>query len=155
MRVVLYCPDIPQNTGNIGRTCLALGAELILVKPLGFSLLNKFVKRAGMDYWDQVSLTVVDSLEEVLNSTLSDNLFCLSTKGTQLYTDAPLSLEGTYIFGSESQGLPQEILKKYPTHCYTVPMKPGIRSLNLATTVGVVLYEVVRQHKGCLTAVLT
>ena len=146
MRVVLYNPDIPQNTGNIGRTCLALGASLILVRPLGFSLLDKFVKRAGMDYWDQVNVSVVDSLEEALAGVSLDKMFFLSTKGSKYYGEASLPINGTYIFGSESKGLPEEMLKQYYNHCYYLPMRPGIRSLNLATTVGVVLFEVVRQN---------
>ena len=85
MRIVLHNPDIPQNTGNIGRTCVALGAELILVRPLGFSLADKFVKRAGMDYWDQLSLSVVDSLEEALSGVPQEKIFCLTTKGSSYY----------------------------------------------------------------------
>ncbi|AHK63732.1 tRNA (cytidine(34)-2'-O)-methyltransferase [Chlamydia avium] len=146
MKVVLYNPDIPQNTGNIGRTCLALGASLILVRPLGFSLLDKFVKRAGMDYWNQVDVSVVDSLDEALAGVSPDEMFFLSTKGSQYYGDASLSTTGVYIFGSESKGLPEEVLKKYYNHCYYLPMKPQVRSLNLATTVGVVLFEAVRQN---------
>ncbi|WP_139414078.1 tRNA (cytidine(34)-2'-O)-methyltransferase [Chlamydia abortus] len=146
MKVVLYHPDIPQNTGNIGRTCVALGAELILVRPLGFSLLDKFVKRAGMDYWDKVNLSVVDSLDEVLSGVDEDKIFCLSTKGAQYYGNVVLPMDGVYVFGSESRGLPEEILKKYYNHTYYLPMKPEIRSLNLATTVGVVLFEAVRQN---------
>ncbi|MEF9519480.1 tRNA (cytidine(34)-2'-O)-methyltransferase [Chlamydia crocodili] len=146
MKVVLYNPDIPQNTGNIGRTCIALGAELILVRPLGFSLLDKFVKRAGMDYWDKVNLSVVDSLDEALSGVDQNKVFCLSTKGSQYYGDVSLPMDGVYVFGSESKGLPEEVLKKYHNHCYYLPMKPGIRSLNLATTVGVVLFEAVRQN---------
>ncbi|SPN73779.1 Putative tRNA (cytidine(34)-2'-O)-methyltransferase,putative rRNA methylase,tRNA (cytidine(34)-2'-O)-methyltransferase,SpoU rRNA Methylase family [Chlamydia serpentis] len=145
MRVVLYCPDIPQNTGNIGRTCVALGAELVLVRPLGFSLLDKFVKRAGMDYWGKVQLTVVDSLEEALKDIPEDYIFCLSTKGSALYTEAALPYLGTYVFGSESKGLPEETIKKYYKNCFRIPMHPRIRSLNLATSVGIILYEVVRQ----------
>ncbi|AGE74655.1 putative rRNA methylase [Chlamydia psittaci Mat116] len=118
MKVVLYQPDIPQNTGNIGRTCIALGAELILVRPLGFSLLDKFVKRAGMDYWDKVNLSVVDSLDEVLSGVDEDKVFCLSTKGTQYYGDVFLPMDGVYVFGSESKGLPEEVLKKH-NHTYT------------------------------------
>lgn len=146
MKVVLYNPDIPQNTGNIGRTCLALGASLILVRPLGFSLLDKFVKRAGMDYWDQVDLSVVDSLDEALDGANPNKMFFLSTKGSQYYGKASLAMDGTYVFGSESKGLPEEVLKKYYNHCYYLPMKPQVRSLNLATTVGVVLFEAVRQN---------
>lgn len=146
MKVILFSPDIPQNTGNIGRTCVALGAELILVRPLGFSLLDKFVKRAAMDYWEKLKLRVVDSLEEALQDTEKKQLFFLSTKGKKYYAHASLPLKGTFVFGSESKGLPQEVLNAYHEQCYFVPMLQGTRSLNLATTVGIVLYEVIRQN---------
>ena len=146
MRIVLHNPDIPQNTGNIGRTCVALGAELILVRPLGFSLADKFVKRAGMDYWDQLSLSVVDSLEEALSGVPQEKIFCLTTKGSSYYGERELSLDGTYIFGAESRGLPQSVLDAYPSQCLYIPMMEGTRSLNLATSVGIIMYEVVRQN---------
>lgn len=147
MKVILYNPDIPQNTGNIGRTCVALNAELILVRPLGFSLLDKFVKRAGMDYWDQLHLSVVDSVEEVLEGTPKEKIFCLSTKGSQYYAKTTLPMDGVYLFGSESKGLPAHILQKYEANSYYIPMVGETRSLNLATSVGIVLYEVVRQNQ--------
>lgn len=147
MRVVLYHPDIPQNTGNIGRTCVALGAELVLVRPLGFSLADKFVRRAGMDYWDQLQLFVADSLEEALDGIEEERVFYLSTKGTRYYGEASLFADGAYVFGSESKGLPNGVLERYRNQCFFVPMLPGTRSLNLATTVGIVLYEAVRQNQ--------
>lgn len=150
MKVVLYNPDIPQNTGNIGRTCVALGAELILVRPLGFSLLDRFVKRAGMDYWDHLKLSVVDSLEEALGDTPEKEIFCLSTKGKYYYAQAELPVNGIYVFGSESKGLPPEVLSRYREQTLYLPMQEGTRSLNLATSVGVVLYEVIRQNHPCL-----
>ena len=146
MRRVLHNPDSPQNTGNIGRTCVALGAELILVRPLGFSLADKFVKRAGMDYWDQLSLSVVDSLEEALSGVPQEKIFCLTTKGSSYYGERELPLDGTYIFGAESRGLPQSVLDAYPSQCLYIPMMEGTRSLNLATSVGIIMYEVVRQN---------
>ena len=146
MRIVLHNPDIPQNTGNIGRTCVALGAELIMVRPLGFSLADKFVKRAGMDYWDQLSLSVVDSLEEALSGVPQEKIFCLTTKGSSYYGERELPLDGTYIFGAESRGLPQSVLDAYPSQCLYIPMMEGTRSLNLATSVGIIMYEVVRQN---------
>ena len=146
MRIVLHNPDIPQNTGNIGRTCVALGAELILVRPLGFSLADKFVKRAGMDYWDQLSLSVVDSLEEARSGVPQEKIFCLTTKGSSYYGERERPLDGTYIFGAESRGLPQSVLDAYPSQCLYIPMMEGTRSLNLATSVGIIMYEVVRQN---------
>lgn len=148
MKVVLYQPDIPQNTGNIGRTCVALGASLTLVKPLGFSLLDKFVKRAGMDYWDHLDLQVVDSLDEALSGVCHEHIFCFSTKGTRYYGEVGFPTEGVYLFGSESKGLPASVLQKYQENCCYLPMRKEARSLNLATTVGVVLFEVVRQNCG-------
>lgn len=146
MKVVLYQPDIPQNTGNIGRTCVALGASLVLIRPLGFSLSDKFIKRSGMDYWEHLDLTIEDSLENVLSVTQEENLYFLSTKGTQYYAEGELNSEGVYIFGSESRGLPSDVFERYPQRIYTIPMLEEARSLNLATSVGIVLYEVVRQN---------
>ncbi|ETR80576.1 tRNA (cytidine(34)-2'-O)-methyltransferase [Chlamydia pneumoniae B21] len=117
---------------------------------MGFSLADKFVKRAGMDYWDKLQLTVVDSIEEALHDVPEDQIFCLSTKGSASYTEFSLPSSGTYVFGSESKGLPKEILKKYYKNCLRIPMQQDIRSLNLATSVGIVLYEVVRQKTVAL-----
>lgn len=153
MKVVLYNPDIPQNTGNIGRTCVALNAELILVRPLGFSLLDKFVKRAGMDYWEHLRLSVVDSIDEVLEGVSEDKIFCLSTKGSQYYANSTLPIDGVYLFGSESKGLPSDILQKYRANSYYIPMFDETRSLNLATSVGIVLYEVIRQNQDAFLSV--
>ncbi|MEG0287574.1 MAG: tRNA (cytidine(34)-2'-O)-methyltransferase [Victivallaceae bacterium] len=149
MEVVLFRPEIPQNTGNIGRTCVAVGAELTLVKPIGFSLEDRFLKRAGMDYWERLKVNLVNDLEGYLNSkySLCDLIF-FSTKGTKNYYEADLSFENRcLIFGSEGSGLPSEILDRYRNNLYTLPMIPGNRSLNLATTVGVALYESVRQKE--------
>ena len=139
MRIVLHNPDIPQNTGNIGRTCVALGAELILVRPLGFSLADKFVKRAGMDYWRELSLSVVDSLEEAVQGESKEKIFYLTTKASSYYGERELPLDGTYIFGAESKGLPQEILDANSSQCLFIPMIKGTRSLNLATSAGIVM----------------
>ncbi|WP_213358122.1 tRNA (cytidine(34)-2'-O)-methyltransferase [Chlamydiifrater phoenicopteri] len=146
MKIVLFRPDIPQNTGNIGRTCVALGASLVLVRPLGFSLSDKMIKRSGMDYWDRLDLSVVDSLEEAISDVPSDQIFLLSTQGEKYYARASLPLSGAYIFGSESQGVTREVHEKFRGRRLLVPMLDGTRSLNLATTVGVVMYEVVRQN---------
>lgn len=147
MKVVLHNPDIPQNTGNIGRTCVALNIELILVRPLGFSLLDKFVKRAGMDYWDKLRLSVVDSLDEACEGVDEEKIFYLSTKGRQYYANAVLPSDGVYVFGSESRGLPAHILQRNEKNTCFLPMVEGARSLNLATSVGAVVYEVVRQNQ--------
>lgn len=146
MKVVLFHPDIPQNTGNIGRTCVAIGATLVLVRPLGFHISDKFIKRAGMDYWDHVDLHIVDSLEEALGSVPRNKIYLLTTKGHIPYFHANLDEGGVYLFGSESSGLPADVMEAYRDCWYTVPMKPGTRSLNLATTVGLVMYEAVRQN---------
>lgn len=147
MKIVLYNPDIPQNTGNIGRTCVALNAELILVRPLGFSLLDKFIKRAGMDYWDKLRLFVVDSLEEACEGTPQEKIFYLSTKGKRYYANERLPFDGVYVFGSESKGLPESFLQKNESRTCFLPMVSDTRSLNLATSVGIVAYEVVRQNQ--------
>ncbi|WP_213318973.1 tRNA (cytidine(34)-2'-O)-methyltransferase [Chlamydiifrater volucris] len=146
MKVVLFHPDIPQNTGNIGRSCVALGASLVLVRPLGFSISDKMLKRAGMDYWPQLDFSVVDSLEEAVQGVPLSEVFLLSTRGKKYYAEVQLPLSGVYIFGSESRGVTEEIYRKYRDQCLTVPMQGGTRSLNLATTAGIVMYEVVRQN---------
>lgn len=148
VEVVLFNPEIPQNTGNIGRTCVAVGAELTLVRPLGFSLASKFLKRAGMDYWQHLRLNIVDDLEEYLFSKYSlDQLVFLTTKSDKPYYRVDLSSERLcLIFGSEGGGLPAAILEKYQKKSCTIPMNSEARSLNLASSVGIVLYESIRQR---------
>jgi len=145
--VVLIEPEIPWNTGNIGRTCLGAGAELHLVGRLGFHLDNKQVQRAGLDYWEKVKLRRHESWEQFLGTIpAKSSLFFLSTKGKKSLWDAPF-IDGAYlIFGKETAGFPKKFHEEYKEKMYRIPQKEdGIRSLNLSTAVGIVLYEALRQ----------
>ena len=149
MHVVLYEPEIHWNTGNIGRTCLAAGASLHLVEPLGFSLDEREVRRAGLDYWDRVPLTIWPDwsrFEQALPS-LGDPTF-FTTKSTRILWDAPLRRSDVLVFGPETRGLPDHILEAYPDSLASIPIAPGsVRSLNLSTAVGIALYETARQKR--------
>lgn len=140
--VILVNPEIPQNTGNIARTCVATNTLLTLVRPLGFSLSSKHVKRSGLDHWDKLQLQVVDSLEEVLR----DNFYFFSSKATKPYTDISFTQNDLLVFGSETAGFPEDCWKKHPDKFYTIPMIPDFRSLNLSNAVAIVLYEALRQN---------
>jgi tRNA (cytidine/uridine-2'-O-)-methyltransferase len=144
--VVLVEPEIPPNTGNVARLCLATGSRLHLVEPLGFSINDRQLRRAGMDYWDQVDLMYWKNLVEFERATRSPaRRFLLTTKSTRNYWDANFR-EGDYlVFGRETKGLPESLLSSDPENCLTVPMICGARSLNLATAVAIVLFEGVRQ----------
>ena len=142
MKIILYAPEIPQNAGNIARTCAVTGTQLVLVRPLGFNLSSRQMKRAGLDYWDSVPLEIVDSLEEALEPPF----YFLSTKGQKPYTEIAFEENASLIFGSESAGLPAWVHEKWPHLFYTIPMKPGARSLNLSNAAAIVLYEALRQH---------
>lgn len=147
MKVILYQPQIPQNTGNIVRTCSVTGSDLILVKPLGFSLADRWLKRAGLDYWEGVNMEVIESLETLLLNTSSPFYF-FSSKATKLYTEVSYAPNDLLIFGSETSGLPPNLIAQWPERAVTLPMIPqGGRCLNLATSVGIALYEAWRQLK--------
>ena len=141
--VVLVSPEIHWNTGNIGRTCLGTGAKLHLIRPLGFSLDSRHLKRAGLDYWPRVALSVWDDFESFKQhlNPRSDEIFLLSKSGEKPFWCAPAARKMFFVFGSETQGLPPSILAQYPGAAYAIPMTPAIRSLNLSTAVGIVLYE--------------
>jgi tRNA (cytidine/uridine-2'-O-)-methyltransferase len=144
--VVLVEPEIPPNTGNVGRLCLATGARLHLVKPLGFSLDDKTLKRAGLDYWADVSVSTWDSLEALKKAQAPDaRYFYLTTKTDRPYYSLDFLKGDFLVFGRETKGLPEELLEKNAAHCLTIPMQ-GTRSLNLATSVAIVLFEAVRQQ---------
>ncbi len=145
MKIVLYQPEIPQNTGNIGRLCVATHTELILVKPLGFFIGDKEVRRSGLDYWKDLNLKEVNSLEEIYSENPHSRFLYLSTKGKKSYTEEKFRENDILVFGSEGLGLPQVVFEKYPDQILTIPMWGPVRSLNLATSVGVVLYEAYRQ----------
>lgn len=144
MTVVLFQPQIPQNTGNIVRTCSVTGFRLALVKPLGFSVSNRRLKRAGLDYWEEVDISFLDDLAEHLDK-LSTPFYFFSSHSKRPYSEIAYTPEDHLIFGSESSGLPPIFEEKYPHLFYTLPMKTGARCLNLANTVAVVLYEALRQ----------
>ncbi len=146
-KIVLYAPEIPQNTGAIARTCAATGASLHLIQPLGFDISDAAVRRAGLDYWHLVDVSVYENLEEYLQKNGDENLWLLSTKAAACYTDAPLEGEVALLFGRETSGLPEELLEHYRDRCFRIPMKPRARSLNLASSVSVVLYDVLRRQK--------
>lgn len=145
LHVVLVEPEIPPNTGNIARLCLAAGARLHLVGPLGFSLDEKYLKRAGMDYWDKCDVRQWDSLDALRTEVGEQRFFYLTTKTTRPYWDEKFQ-DGDYlVFGRETKGLPESLLEANAAHCLTIPMSADARSLNLATSAGIVLYEAVRQ----------
>lgn len=146
--IILVEPQIPQNTGNIGRLCVALNARLHLIYPLGFDISQKEVRRAGLDYWQNLKLKTWENLESFWEKNRVDSKhFFLSTKAQNVIFDAPLQNGGFLYFGREDAGLPKELLKKYANQSYKLPMIKGVRSINLATSVGAVLYEGVRQAK--------
>ncbi len=151
LNIVLVEPEIPQNTGNIARTCAAIGAKLHLVKPLGFSIDEKQVKRAGLDYWDKVEIEEHDSFKEFLEKYKPEenNMYFITTKGTHCYSDVDYSkMEEVFVlFGKETKGLPENILKKYIEKTARIPMRPTLRSLNLSNSVAIVAYEICRQKK--------
>ncbi|MBI3541186.1 MAG: tRNA (cytidine(34)-2'-O)-methyltransferase [Deltaproteobacteria bacterium] len=145
MKVVLYRPEIPQNTGNIGRLCVATNTELYLVKPLGFFIDSKEIRRSGLDYWENLKFSMVENLEEVRVKNPQSRFLYLSTKGKIPYTQISFQESDILVFGSEGSGLPAEILQTNEKTLLTIPMWGPVRSLNLATAVGIVLYEAYRQ----------
>jgi tRNA (cytidine/uridine-2'-O-)-methyltransferase len=148
LHVVLFQPEIPHNTGAVGRLCLATGARLHLIKPLGFSLDDKYLKRSGLDYWQEVDVRLWDSLEALKEAVgAGARFFFLTTKPTRAYRDATFPDESYLVFGPETRGLPESLLAQDEPSCLRIPMRgDSTRSLNLATAVGIVLYEAVRQH---------
>ena len=146
--IVLIEPEIPQNTGNIARLCVAAGARLHLVGPLGFSIDEKAVRRAGMDYWERLDLRTWDSFEELQMahpSATGAKFYFLSSKVERSYWDAEFADGDFLVFGRETKGLPASMLSAHPETTLTIPMTEGTRSINLATSVGIVLYEAIRQ----------
>lgn len=150
LNIVLVEPEIPQNTGNIARTCAATGAKLHLVKPLGFNISDKYVKRAGLDYWDKLIIEEHECLQDFLDKypPESNNMFFVTTKSPNCYSDLNYSdLNNIFLlFGKETKGLPEDLLKKYINNTIRIPMRKTLRSLNLSNSVSIVAYEVLRQH---------
>ena len=144
MNIVLFEPQIPQNTGNVVRTCSVTGTSLVLITPLGFSTESKYLKRAGLDYWDEVSISYYDNLFDYIES-LSTAFYFFSSHATTLYTEVNYKEHDHLIFGSETTGLPRAIFERWPEKMVKIPMLQGARCLNLATSVGIALYEAVRQ----------
>lgn len=144
INIVLYEPEIPQNTGNIARLCACTGASLYLIGKLGFSLSSKYTKRAGLDYWDSVDLHKLDTMEELFTQFPDANFYYLTTKAKRLYTEIEYKDGDFIVFGPETRGLPD----KYVTdkNAVTIPMKEGQRSLNLSNSVAITAYEVIRQN---------
>lgn len=148
MDIVLVHPDIPFNTGNVARTCIATDITLHLIEPLGFSIDDKAVKRAGLDYWKDVKLQVHKSWEAFLDSPIGQKpLFLFSRFAEKLYWDATFTKDAVLIFGSETEGLPQALKDRYPNQQYRIPTPGPVRSLNLSTSVGIVLFEAIRQTR--------
>lgn len=144
MKIILYQPQIPQNTGNIVRTCSVTGTDLMLVPPFGFSISDRWLKRAGLDYWEGVNVATLENLETYLEN-LESSFYFFSSHATKHHTDVAYDQNSHLIFGSETSGLPEVFLKKYPEKFVKIPMLPGSRCLNLATSVGIGLYEAIRQ----------
>lgn len=144
--IVLFEPEIPQNTGNIVRLCACTGANLYLVGKLGFSLSDKYLKRAGLDYWDNASIKQYENLEKLWNEFPNSKFYYLTTKSMKKYTDFKFNDGDFFVFGPETRGLPESLLKDNFECAITIPMQEGQRSLNLSNSVAVVIYEAIRQN---------
>lgn len=145
IHIVLHCPEIPQNTGNIARTCAATGAHLHLIRPLGFEIDDKKMKRAGLDYWDKLSVTFYENEAEFFKKNAGKTIYYFSTKAPRSYTEVAFGDEVYLMFGRETRGLPEALLKENPDTTVRIPMLPTLRSLNLSNSVAVAVYEVLRQ----------
>ena len=146
LHVVLLEPEIPANTGNIGRTCCATGTRLHLIRPLGFHLDEKNLKRAGLDYWENLDLEVHDCYQDFLEKNPGAKIYMATTKAKNVYTEVHYEPDCYLMFGKESAGIPEEILAQHPDTAVRIPMNADIRSLNLANSVAIVLYEALRQN---------
>lgn len=146
MNIVLLEPEIPENTGNIGRTCVATGSSLHLIKPLGFDIDEKAVRRAGLDYWKDLDLYVYDNFDQFLEQNNHPKIIMATTKATHKYTDIHYPPDSFIMFGKESKGIPEEILIQHPQECIRIPMESEIRSLNLSNSVAIIIYEALRQN---------
>ncbi|MDE6663436.1 MAG: tRNA (cytidine(34)-2'-O)-methyltransferase [Lachnospiraceae bacterium] len=146
MHIILHQPEIPANTGNIGRTCVATGTSLHLIEPLGFHLDEKSIKRSGMDYWDKLDVTRYMNYNEFLTENPGAKIWMATTKAKKIYTEADFGADDFIMFGKESAGIPEEILVENEENCIRIPMLEEIRSLNLSNAVAIVLYEALRQN---------
>ncbi len=146
MEIVLVEPEIPQNTGNIARTCALTGTRLHLIKPLGFSLEDRYMKRAGLDYWDQVELSIWESFADFAAAYSTRTLYLASTKASRSYEQIQYQTEDVFVFGCETRGLSKQLLDSYPEQIIRIPMMDIGRSLNLSNSVAIILYEALRQN---------
>ena len=147
IHIVLHEPEIPQNTGNIARTCAATGASLHIIKPMGFTIDDKKLKRAGLDYWDKLDITYYENYEDFLlrNPQAKDHIFFFTTKAPKAYTDVAYPDESYIMFGKETRGLPEDLLYENKDACVRIPMRDTLRSLNLSNSVAIAVYEILRQ----------
>ncbi len=145
LNIVLVEPEIPQNTGNIARTCAAAGMTLHLIEPLGFSISDKYLKRAGLDYWDKLEVITYKNLDFFMDSVKPENCFYLTTKGEKTHSEVNYTLNSYLFFGKETKGLPEDLLHRNYGNCIRIPMKKESRSLNLSNSVSIVAYEALRQ----------
>lgn len=147
INLVLVEPEIPNNTGAIGRTCVCTGARLHLIKPLGFDISDKAVRRAGMDYWYDIDLHVYDSIDDYFAQNGDENIWLTTTKAPKSYVDCDFSTgDVTFLFGKESAGLPEWLREEYRERCIRIPMRPAVRSLNLSNAAAILTYEALRQQ---------
>lgn len=146
LNIVLLEPEMPANTGNIGRTCVAAGARLHLIEPMGFFINDKMLKRAGLDYWHKLDVTTYISYEDFLEKNQGAKIYMATTKSKQRYTDVSYEEDAYIMFGKESAGIPEELLLGNKENCVRIPMMPEERSLNLSNSVAIVLYEALRQQ---------
>lgn len=145
LNIVLVEPQIPQNTGNISRTCAVTGARLHLVRPLGFEVTDRHLKRAGLDYWDKLDITYYEGLDDFFARNKGGNFFYFTTKGRTVHSDMSYPDNAFLVFGREDKGLPEELLHANPQTCVRIPMRPELRSLNLSNSVAIAVYETLRQ----------
>ena len=146
INIVLHEPEIPQNTGNIARTCAATGAALHLIRPLGFAIDDRKLKRAGLDYWHQLDITYYDGLDDFYAKNPQAEVYYFSTKAPHLYTEIEYPNPVYIMFGKETKGLPEKLLHNNPNRCVRLPMREGLRSLNLSNSVAIATYEILRQN---------
>lgn len=146
LHVVLFQPEIPYNTGSVGRTCVAVGAKLWLVRPLGFRVDDYYLRRAGLDYWQHLDWQVVDDWQTLVSALTGRRMWFFTKKASRTYLDAPFAVGDAFIFGSESAGLPDELLAAHPNEQLRIPTRGDVRSLNLSNAVAVAAYEALRQQ---------
>ena len=145
IHIVLYQPEIPANTGNIGRLCVGTGATLHLIKPFRFLITDRELRRAGLDYWPKLKIVLHEDLDEILTAFPLERMFLCTTRTDQSYLNRRYRQGDVFVFGTETRGLPENLLKQFPDRCIGIPMSPDIRSINLANSVAIVLFEAIRQ----------